>query len=385
MKHLAIFSGSDIQAYGGGEKYIIELVKRLKNFDTTVYSFVDKDNIRVSNEKIKKMLKAKLIYFNTIKIPISKERLPMTLSGLSILNQLYKYDSVYIMDPSSPTIFMILMSIKLRRFETKIIFGVHEPGFLRIVPQENKFVKRLLLKFYAPIYRAILFKVPNIHVLNNDDKKKLEMEGYKGNIYLIPNFLYYNKSKIKICSNKNRFIVLFGGRLSIYHKGIDLLVDIVNKVLDKNKNIEFRIFGSGEDGQIPIKNLSKKSPRNVKYLGFLSNENVEKEYKNASLYIMTSRIEAFPAVILEAQAYGLPVIAFDIKGPGDIINDFSGSIIKPFDTDEFANKILKYYNLWEEGKLNYNYKKRIKDYIFSKYSEQIILPKLRSMLTKFDN
>ena len=45
MKHLAIFSGSDIRAYGGGEKYIIELVKRLKNFDTTVYSFVDKDKL----------------------------------------------------------------------------------------------------------------------------------------------------------------------------------------------------------------------------------------------------------------------------------------------------------------------------------------------------
>ena len=106
MKNLAILTGSDIRAYGGGEKYIIELVKRLKNFDTTVYSFVDKDNIRVNDKKVKKSLKAKLVYYNAITIPISKERLPLTLSGLSMLNQLCRYDTLYITDPSSPVILL---------------------------------------------------------------------------------------------------------------------------------------------------------------------------------------------------------------------------------------------------------------------------------------
>ena len=251
----------------------------------------------------------------TITIPISKERLPLTLSGLSMLRQLCNYDTIYIIDPSAPTIFMILLYIKLRKLKTKIIFGVHDPGFIRIAPQENIFAKKLLLKFYAPIYKAILFKVPNIHVLNNDDKKKLEIEGYKSNIYLIPNFLYYNKSRIKISSNKSKFIVLFGGRLAVYHKGIDLLFDIIEKVLSKNKDIEFHIFGSGEDGQELVEELAKKYSNNVKYLGFISNKDLEREYKNSSLYIMTSRTESFPLVILEAQAHGLPVIAFDIKGP----------------------------------------------------------------------
>ena len=380
MKHLAILAGSNIKAYGGGEKYLIELVKRLKDFDITVYSSANRNIVRVNDEKIKKMLKAKLIYYNAITIPISKESSPLTLSGLSMLKQLCKYDAIYITNPSAPTIFMILLYVKLRKLKTKIVFGVHDPGFLRTVPQENTFIKRLLLKFYAPIYKAILFKVPNIHVLNNEDKKKLEIEGYKGKIYLIPNFLYYNKSEIKIYSNKNKFIILFGGRLAIYHKGIDLLVDIIKKVLDKNKNIEFHIFGSGEYGQELIKDLAKRYHENAKYLGFISNKNVENEYEKSSLYIMTSRIEAFPAVILEAQAHGLPIIAFDIKGPRDIISDFSGSIIKPFDTDAFANEILRYYNLWKEGELNAKYKKSIIGYIFSKYSDKVIIPKIEKML-----
>ena len=88
MKSLAILTGSDIRAYGGGEKYVIELAKRLKDFDITVYSFVNKDNVRVNDKKIKKMLKAKLIYYGALTVPISKERLPLTLSGLSVLKQL---------------------------------------------------------------------------------------------------------------------------------------------------------------------------------------------------------------------------------------------------------------------------------------------------------
>lgn len=379
MKRLAILTGSDIRAYGGGEKYVIELVKRLNGFGITVYSFIDKNQIRIKDKKIKKMLKAKLIYFNTITIPILKERLPLTLSGLFMLKQLCKYNTIYIVDPSVPTIFIILIYIKFKKQKPKIIFGAHNPGFLKRISQENTSIKKLLLKFYSPIYKTVLFKVPNIHVLNNSDQKILKKIGYKGNIYKIPNFLYYKKSDIKIQDNKNRFIVLFGGRLTVYTKGIDLLTEIIKKVISGNKKILFQIFGSGEDGQKIIENLAKEYPENINYLGFISNKDLEDKYKNSSLYIMTSRSETFSLVTLEAQAHGLPVIAFDIKGPNDIINKSSGSIIKTFDTEAFSNKILKYYNLWKNGKLNIKYKKRITNYTFNKYSDKKIIPKIKKM------
>ena len=94
---------------------------------------------------------------------------------------------------------------------------------------------------------------------------------------------------------------------------------------------------------------------------------------------MTSRIETFSLVTLEAQAHGLPVVAFDIKGPNDIITDFSGSVVKAFDTEYFSNEILRYYNLWKDGKLNAKYRNKIIDYTFSKYSDEIIIPKIQKM------
>ncbi len=378
---LGIIAEGDMRSYGGGEKYLIELSRRLKNFDITIYSYLNTKNARIGIEKLKKMSKAKIKFFKSFSLPILKERLPLTISGISLLLELDKYDSIYITDPSMPTIFMILIFLKLRRAKTKVIFGVHDPGFLRDVPQKNNLLRRFLLRFYRPIYKLVLFKIPNIHVLNEEDEKKLRVEGYAGKIYFIPNFLYYNKPSIKIYENKKRFVVLFGGRLAIYHKGIDLLVNIIENVLNRNKNIEFHIFGSGEDGQEIIKNLAKEYPKNIKYLGFISNEKLEEEYKKSSVFIMTSRIESFPLVTLEAQAHGLPVIAFDIKGPRDIIKkSFQGILVKPFDTNSFSKKIIGYYNLWKNGNLDKRFKLKIRDYIFSQYSDDIIIPKLEKML-----
>jgi len=378
---LAIFTEGDLRNFGGGEKYIVELCKRLKAFDITVFSYEDDKSARLSKSEIKALLKAKLKFFKTFTIPILKERIPFCFSGLKILSNLDTFDSIYIIDPSVPTIFMILMYLKMKRAKKKMIFGVHDPEFLRSQPQKNNLTRRILLCLYKPIQKAILFKIPNMHVLNTFDLRHLEELGYKGKIYYIPNFLYYDINHIRVKQNKKKFIVLFGGRLSIYQKGIDILIKVIQEVIKANKNIKFHIFGSGEDGQKLVETLSNKYPSNVKYLGFISNDQVEIEYLNASLYIMTSRIEAFPLVVLEAQAHGLPVIAFNIKGPHDIIkNDFQGKLIEPFKIEDFVKAILYYYKLWEAGKLSENYKRQIIDYIFSNYSDKKIIPKLEKML-----
>jgi len=377
---LAIFTGSDLRNFGGGEKYIIELCKRLKGFDITVFSYEDDKNVRLSKSEIKKLLKAKLEFFRSFTIPILKERVPFSFSGLKVLSKLNSFDSVYITDPSIPTILMILIFLKVKKAKTKIIFGVHDPGFLRTQPQKNNIFRKILLHMYKPVQKVVLFKIPNIHVLNSFDLKLLEKLGYNGNIYYIPNFLYYRKDN-KIKSNKNEFIVLFGGRLSIYHKGLDFLIKIIDKTIERNKNIKFHIFGSGEDGQKLIEELSNKYPSNVKYLGFISNDQIEDEYLNASLFIMTSRLESFSLVTLEAQAHGLPVIAFDIKGPHDIIKkDFQGKLIEPFKIEDFVEAILHYYKLWENGELSESRKRQIINYIFSIYSDKKIIPKLEKML-----
>ena len=203
--------------------------------------------------------------------------------------------------------------------------------------------------------------------------------GYKNKLFFIPNFIYEERKINGKVSNK--FIVLFVGRLdNIKHKGIDFLKNIIDKVLSTNKEIEFHIVGSGDGGENIVKGLVNNYPKNVYYKGFLTGKALDAEYENATIFVLTSRFESFGIVVLEAQAKGLPVISFDIPGPKDVITTFSGSLIKPFDIQLFSDKILEYYKLWRNNKINLKYKDKIIEYIFNKYSYKVIIPKIEKII-----
>jgi len=72
-----------------------------------------------------------------------------------------------------------------------------------------------------------------------------------------------------------------------------------------------------------------------------STDSVIDEYLNASVYMMTSRTEGLPMVLLEAQGCGLPILAFNCEtGPAEIVNNnIDGYLIDCFKVDEMALKL----------------------------------------------
>lgn len=81
-----------------------------------------------------------------------------------------------------------------------------------------------------------------------------------------------------------------------------------------------------------------------------SRPNMISIYQKASLFVLSSRYEGLPMVLLEAQSAGLPVVSFTCKcGPKDLIEDgISGFLVSEGDVIELANKILR---LMEDKKL----------------------------------
>ena len=74
--------------------------------------------------------------------------------------------------------------------------------------------------------------------------------------------------------------------------------------------------------------------------------NIDDEYCNASIFVLASRFEAFPMVLLEAMSFGVPCISFDcLSGPSDIItNDEDGILVdkeNPVKLAEAINKLIE--------------------------------------------
>ena len=107
------------------------------------------------------------------------------------------------------------------------------------------------------------------------------------------------------------------------------------------------IIGDGSEKQNLQNKINELNLQNKIFLcGTKLSDELEKEYLNSSIYLMTSFSESFGLVLVEAASYGLPLIAFDsAQGAKEIINNNkNGFLIPNRDKNQFAEKIDEIIN-----------------------------------------
>ena len=129
---------------------------------------------------------------------------------------------------------------------------------------------------------------------------------------------------------------LYVGRLS-EEKGIETIVYIAKQLPD----IRFKIVGRGPQ-MAYLHRLALDVP-NVELLGFRSGEELKRLYQQACAVLLPSRVhEVFPLVALEAMAYGKPVIASEVGGIPEIIEDrVNGILVQPTDIHAWVEAVLR--------------------------------------------
>lgn len=138
------------------------------------------------------------------------------------------------------------------------------------------------------------------------------------------------------------------GRLT-YQKSFDLLLKAWRIVNENHPDWKLQIIGSGEEeNQLKILSNTLGIEKVVEFIPVT--QNVIQYYKDASVYCMSSRFEGLPMVLLEAQAFGLPIVSFDCNtGPSDlIVHNENGYLVDCFDTEKLAEAIIKLIELDEE-------------------------------------
>jgi glycosyltransferase involved in cell wall biosynthesis len=115
-------------------------------------------------------------------------------------------------------------------------------------------------------------------------------------------------------------VVVAAGRLGP-QKGFDRLLPVWAEVARRHPDWELRIFGGGKDmGRLLAQAEELGVADSAHMMGFTSE--LHEEFANSSLYVMSSRKEGFPMVLLEAMSVGLPVVSYDCPtGPRDIVRE----------------------------------------------------------------
>ncbi|UPT77642.1 glycosyltransferase [Sulfurovum sp. XGS-02] len=134
-------------------------------------------------------------------------------------------------------------------------------------------------------------------------------------------------------------------------KRLDLIIKSLASVAQKNPTITFywTHIGTGEKYH-KIKDLAEKMlPKNVatKFLGNLNNKDVFNFYKNhfVDIFINTSISEGIPVTFMEAMSCSIPVLALDVGGVSEIVNNDNGILLdKKASYDTIAEALHRVVN-----------------------------------------
>jgi len=237
---------------------------------------------------------------------------------------------------------MNLLIASVRRFlPERIKFVARETNLVSLKNRDEKY----------PLLFDFLFKT----VYKNFDliicQSRDMLEDLRQN-YFIPSF------KMKIINNpvdieeiekrafcesevldKRFFNVVAVGSLT-EKKGFDLLIKAL--FLSEDKDIFLTIIGEGKERE-KLQTLAKKlkTDNKIRFVGF--KKNPYPYIKEADLLALSSRYEGFPNVLLEANALGVPVLAFRCKGGINeiVLEGINGWSVESFDIFEFAEKLEK--------------------------------------------
>jgi glycosyltransferase involved in cell wall biosynthesis len=175
-----------------------------------------------------------------------------------------------------------------------------------------------------------------INQFNKLETKKIEVKKY---LYWIDinRFKPMDKAEArKISGIKNHFTILFVGRL-IPIKGVALLIDIAKEL----KYAQFLFIGTG-----PLDNFLKKSSEaipNVNFLGQIQNIDMPVYYNSADILCFPSLYEeGLGRVSMEAVACGLPVVASNIGGISETVNEDISLLVNPTH-DNLKNALIYLY------------------------------------------
>ena len=132
-------------------------------------------------------------------------------------------------------------------------------------------------------------------------------------------------------------------------KGLFFLIHTLKLLVDRGYDLELRLAGDGPR-RMQLERLANELGIGARlhFLGFLTEDEIITELQNVDLFVLPSFVEGLPVSAMEAMAIGVPVIATNIAGTGELVEDGkTGILVRPSDALALADAVVRMIDDYE--------------------------------------
>jgi glycosyltransferase involved in cell wall biosynthesis len=153
------------------------------------------------------------------------------------------------------------------------------------------------------------------------------------------------------------------GRIDSYHKGLDIIMEVLKNDKWKNRNLEVNVYGEGPNLNSLIRLKEKWGIYNLNFKGFSGD--ISSIWSENHILILPSRMEGLPLVLVEAALCKRAAIATNVGDSAEMIDDNKSGFIAKYPYPEFLDEALE--RAWEKREewesIGKNAEKKVKEII----------------------
>lgn len=308
-------------------------------------------------------LKTYLVYYPLKKIFLGKvyAKLNYFITQAKFLKLILKENGL----PKITQVYVFWMA-GIAAFTLKKIYSIpyiiteNWTGFYRNSPPDL-YKNNFLIRY---IFKMILKSASHFIAVADKLKNRILEWSPKAMVTVIPNVvdtsIFYLQTQK---TEKHKFTFVHASTMKIQKNSIGLLNGFENAVKENN-NLELFLVGDLPQIVEDKINASALLKQKVTCLGEVPYATVKDIMLTGDAYLMFSRYENLPCVILEALCCGLPVITTDVGGCAEVINPSNGVVVQNENEEQLSQAILQMannrtaynsYQIAQEASKLYNY------------------------------
>lgn len=244
-----------------------------------------------------------------------------------LFNDMSNYDLIIIRMPSKLGVFLgILAAIKRKNIAVEVVGNFYEALML------HGRMRNKILAWPLHMNMKWLVKKATVAIYVTKDYLQMVYPNQKRS-FVVPNAII--KKHEFIATRDQPIKIGMIGALNVVYKGHHVLFDALKKIDQLNQPIEISLLGEGKL-VLPYayKNIT------INHLGLLSGADLDAWYKSLSMYVQPSLTEAGGRSIMEAMSYSLPIIASNVGGIPELVDE--EALVEKNDSQALADVIERF-------------------------------------------